>query len=55
MTINLSNKDKSIYEMPWSLSSVLTLHRSVQLKLNTDLKGRVKRTQKQKPVRNETA
>ena len=41
----------TIYEMPWSLSSVLTLHRSVQLKLNADVNWTVKRTQKQRHVK----
>ena len=53
MTFNLS--DKNNYEMSWPLSSVLTLHRSVQLKLNADVKWTVKRTQKQRSVRNKTA
>ena len=38
----------TIYEMSWPLSSVLTLHRSVQLKLNADVNWTVKRTQKKK-------
>ena len=29
---------KTIYEITWSLSSVLTLHKSMQLKLNADVK-----------------
>ena len=45
----------TIYEMPWSLSSVLTLHRSMQLKLNADVNWTVKRTQKQRHVRSKTA
>ena len=37
----------TIYEMIWSLSSVLTLHRSVQLKLNSDVRWTIKLSHKQ--------
>ena len=37
----------TIYEMPWSLSSMLTLHRSVQLKLNSDVNWTIKLSQNQ--------
>ena len=36
----------TIYEMTWSLSSVLNLHRSDQLKLNSDVSWTVKLSQK---------
>ena len=55
MTFNLSNKDNEIYEMPWPLSSVLIFHSSVKLKLDADVNWTVKRTQKQRHVRNKTA
>ena len=37
----------TIYEMTWSLSSVLTLYRSVQLKMNSDVNWIIKLSQKQ--------
>ena len=37
----------TIYEMTWSLSSVLTLNKSVQLKLNSDENWIIKLRQKQ--------
>ena len=36
-----------IYEVTWSPSSVLTLHRSAQLKLNSDVNWTIKLSQKQ--------
>ena len=36
-----------IYEITWSPSSVLTLHRSAQLKLNSDVNWTIKLSQKQ--------
>ena len=35
---SISAISPTIFETTWSLSSVLTLHRSVQLKLNSDVK-----------------
>ena len=37
----------TIYEMTWSLSSVLTWHRPVQLKLNSDVNWTIKLNKKQ--------
>ena len=37
----------TIYKMTWSLSSVLTFHRSKQLKLNSDVNWTIKLSQKQ--------
>ena len=41
----------TIYKLTWSLSSVITLHRSVQLKPNSDVNGTIKLSQKQIPTR----
>ena len=38
----------TIYDMTWSPSSVLTLHRSAELKLNSDVNWTIKLNQKQK-------
>ena len=54
MTFNLRNKDNYLWNAMITVL-VLTLHSSVQLKLNGDVKWTVTRTQKQKPVRNKTA
>ena len=45
--ISISAIPTTIYEMTWSLSSVLTLYRPVQLKLNSDVSWTNKLNEKQ--------
>ena len=44
---SISAISTTIYEMTWTLSLVLTLHRSVQLELNSDVSWTIKLSQKQ--------
>ena len=45
--LSISAIRTTIYEITWSPSSVLTLHRSVQLKLNSGVNWTIKLSQKQ--------